>query len=104
MLDRYLLIFLSGPRKNASFRFSFINKLQCSSVKVNILLSIKTCTFINVFVSFRYRTDSISKALLSKTFIIYQFFSQMRYSFTGGPSSKGADFGGSRGAGGGGGD
>ena len=27
----------------------------------------------------------------------------MRYSFTGGPSSKGADFGGSRGAGGGGG-
>ena len=42
-----------------------MNKILFSSKNVYTLLSIRTVTFLNVFVSFRYRIGSISKALLS---------------------------------------
>ena len=66
-------MFGRGARK-ASFRYSFIYEICFASVNVSILLSIKTCTLLNVFVSFRYRITSISKGLLSKTFKIIRIF------------------------------
>ena len=64
-------IFCLGLEKNAAFRFGFMNKIFFSSVNVSILLSIGTYTFLNVFVSFRYRISSISK-LYYRTFLFLQ--------------------------------
>ena len=58
-----------GLEKNAAFRFGFLNKIN--SVNFSILLSIGTYTFLNVFVSFRYRISSISK-LYYRTFLFLQ--------------------------------
>ena len=74
MYALFTFILFLGTRKNALHRFTLIKKICFVSFHVSILLSIKTCTFLNVFVSFRYRICSISKALLSKTFIIYVQF------------------------------
>ena len=62
-------IFCLGLEKNAAFRFGFLNKIN--SVNFSILLSIGTYTFLNVFVSFRYRISSISK-LYYRTFLFLQ--------------------------------
>ena len=80
---------MRGAQNNVSFCYSFINKICFASVNVSFLLPIKICTFLNVFASFRYRISSISKALLSKTFIICKFFAGLPeppiYSFTPSP-------------------
>ena len=44
-----------GWEKHDSFRFYFMNTIMLFSVNVSILLSIRSFTFLNVFVSFLYR-------------------------------------------------
>ena len=74
MYALFTLVLYLGTRKNALHRLTLVNKIRFASFHVFILLLIKTCTFLNVFVSLRYRISSLSKALLSKTFIIYVQF------------------------------